>query len=328
MPSVEHVTEMGDFTYGAVSEVSPLVRRVVCENPNPFTFRGTGTYLVGHGDVAVIDPGPSLVSHVDDVLAALEPGERVSHILVTHTHSDHSTLAPILAERTGAGTHGFGPHGTVSDHDPDEMIDFSEHFTPEETTKFREEWDAIPDELKREAPDTDFVPQIVLADGDEVSSSGWTLRAIHTPGHCSNHLCFALEEEATVFTGDHVMGWATSVVGPPDGSMNDYLASLELLLDVPTDRYLPTHGPAIDNPHDYVRSLIEHRRSREQQILDGLAPGPSTIAELVPEMYAAYDKRLWYPAAASVFAHLLGMVDEGQVTCEGTPTLTSLYGVA
>jgi len=328
MGKVEHVTEMGEFSYGVATQLSPLVRRVVCENPNPFTYLGTGTYIVGRGEVAVIDPGPPLASHVDDVLAALDEGETVTHILITHTHNDHSSLAGPLSQRTGAPTFGFGPHGEIPDSELDDKIDFSAHFSAEEVESFEAEWEAIPDELKREAPDGDFVPDRTLAHGDKLSGPGWTLTAVHTPGHCSNHLCYELAEESTLFTGDHVMGWATSVVALPDGSMNDYLDSLELLLGRGLERFVPTHGPPIEDPEAYTRSLIEHRRDREQQILDSLSPGPSTIAEIVPVLYAGYDKRLWYPAAASVLSHLEGLVASGTVAIDGDLGYSATYRLA
>ena len=216
---IEHYRDMGAFDYGAVMRMTPLIRRVVCRNPTPFTYKGTGTYIVGTGRVAVIDPGPPLSSHVDDVLAALGPGETVTHVLITHTHSDHSSLTARLQELTGARSYGFGPHGAVRAYDPDDRVDFSAYFTAEEKSRFDKEWDDLPAELKREGPDLDFRPDERLGDGDVVRGGNWTMTAVHTPGHCSNHLCYHLQEENCLFSGDHVMGWATSVVSPPDGSM-------------------------------------------------------------------------------------------------------------
>jgi glyoxylase-like metal-dependent hydrolase (beta-lactamase superfamily II) len=324
---IQHYRDMGEFAYGAVAQMTPLIRRVICKNPTPFTYKGTGTYIVGRGRVAVIDPGPSLSSHVDDVLAALGPDEEVSHILITHTHSDHSTLTAPLKQRTGARSYGFGPHGVVRQFDPRDRIDFSKYFTAEEKTRFDKEWDDIPDELKREGPDLDFVPDERVTDDDVIQGDGWTMIAIHTPGHCSNHICYQLVEENSLFSGDHVMGWATSVVGAPDGSMQDYLASLRKLLPRNAARYWPTHGPAIADPTTYVQSFIAHREDREAQILQYLRSGPKHIADFVPEMYAAYDKRLWYPAANSVHAHMLHLVETGRarVVDGGEPKLTSTY---
>ena len=223
--------------------------------------------------MAVIDPGPPLASHVDDVLAALGPGETVTHVLITHTHSDHSSLTARLQALTGARSYGFGPHGAVRAYDPDDRVDFSAYFTAEEKTRFDKEWDDLPAELKREGPDLDFRPDERLGDGDAVRGDGWTLTAVHTPGHCSNHLCYYLQEENCLFSGDHVMGWATSVVSPPDGSMQDYLASLRKLLPRQAERYWPTHGPAITEPDRYVRACIAHREDREQQIIAHLRGG-------------------------------------------------------
>ena len=311
---IEHYRDMGEFEYGRGDQVTPLIRRVVCQNPTPFTYKGTGTYIVGSGKVAVIDPGPSLASHVDDVLAALGPDEEVTHILITHTHSDHSAMTARMQELTGARSYGFGPHGEVRQFDPNDRVDFSHYFTPGEKEQFDQEWDALPEDLKREGPDLDFVPDERIADGDVIQGDGWVLTAVHTPGHCSNHLCYHLVEENSLFSGDHVMGWATSVVGPPDGSMQDYLASLRKLLPYDITRYWPTHGPAITDPINYVRLFIAHREDREDQIIAYLRTGAKQIADFVPEMYAGYDKRLWYPAANSVHAHMLHLVETGRAT--------------
>lgn len=327
---IEHYRDMGEFDYGAVMRMTPLIRRVVCRNPTPFTYKGTGTYILGTGKVAVIDPGPPLSSHVDDVLAALGSGETVTHVLITHTHSDHSSLTARLQERTGARSYGFGPHGTVRPHDPTDRVDFSAYFTAAEKTRFDREWDDLPDEIKREGPDLDFRPEERLGDGDVVHGGNWTVQAVHTPGHCSNHLCYYLREENSLLSGDHVMGWATSVVSPPDGSMQDYLASLRKLLPLDAERYWPTHGPAVTEPDRYVRAFIAHREDRERQILDSLRDGPRRIADIVPGMYAGYDKRLWYPAANSVYAHMLHLVDtaRSRVVDGDEPRLTSTYGLA
>lgn len=327
---IKHYRDMGEFGYGTVAQVTPLIRRVVCKNPTPFTYKGTGTYIVGQGRVAVIDPGPALSSHVDDILAALRPDEEVTHILITHTHSDHSALTARLQERTSAPAYGFGPHGTVRSFDPSDTVDFSAYCTAEEKARFDQEWAAQPEELKREGPDLGFAPDVRVSDGDVIEGKGWTLTAIHTPGHCSNHMCYHLQEEDALFSGDHVMGWATSVVGPPDGSMQDYLASLRKLLVRNTSRYWPTHGPAITDPIPYVQSFIQHREEREEQIMTYLRTGPKHIADFVPAMYAGYDKRLWYPAANSVHAHMLHMVETGRarVVDGDVPKLTATYALA
>ncbi len=311
--------------YGQIIQLAPGIRRVVAKNPNPFTFMGTGVYIIGEGEVAVIDPGPSVDEHLDAVLAGLNPGETISHILVTHTHSDHTAGVAKLQDRTGAPTYGFGPHGPVPDKDPMEQISFDEYFTAEEKATIEKEWADIPDELKREGPDVDFVPDVAVAHGDTIrgsssssgggsSGGGWSVEVVHTPGHTSNHICFALADQKILFTGDHVMGWATSVIAVPDGNLFDYMSSLRLLLDRDDVRYWPTHGPAIDQPHEYVRSFIEHRTGRENQILAALQAGPITIKDVVPSMYVDTDKRLWRAAASSVFSHLHALHQEGRVT--------------
>lgn len=316
-----------DFTptYRQVDRLSPLIRRVVAENPNPFTFTGTGVYLVGRGDVAVIDPGPTLTEHLDAVMGALGPKERITRVLVTHTHSDHTASVPLLVERTGAVTYGFGPHGPVPDHDPLDEVSFDEYFTAEEKDEFDKLWADTPDELKREGPDKEFTPDVVVGDGDLIEGSGWTVEVVHTPGHTSNHVCFCLQDEKVLFTGDHVMGWATSVISPPDGDLFDYLNSLRKLLERDDERYWPTHGPSIEDPKTYVQSFLDHRLNREQQIVAGLKDGPSTIKAIVPDMYADVDKRLWRAAANSVYSHLLALHRERRVTADPDPSLTATW---
>ena len=326
---IEHYRDI-EFEYGVCQQLSPLVRRVICKNPGPFTYKGTGTFIVGRGRVAVIDPGPVLDVHLDAIMASLGADEEVGWIAVTHTHSDHSPGSTPLKERTGAPIHGFGPHGAVYALDPDDKVDFSKYFTAEEKQKYDKEYEDLDPALKREGPDLEFRPDVTMTDGDAIEGEGFTLESVWTPGHCSNHLCYSLVEEKTLFTGDHVMGWATSVIGPPDGNMNDYLASLRKILARDEAQYLPNHGPAITDPQTYVSSFIEHREEREAQILAYLGEGPKEIADFVPTMYEGYDKRLWYPAAGSVYAHILAMVDDGRVSVDGggDPKLRSTYRLA
>src|SRR5436190_9974775 len=236
------------FEYGRLEQVAPGVRRIVARNPSPFTFRGTGTYVIGSGEVAVIDPGPDLVEHVEALLAGLS-GERVTHILITHTHRDHSPAAAPLKVATGAPTYGFGPHARGRRGEPG----------------------------VEEGGDWDFVPDVRLHDGDAVSGKGWRFEAVHTPGHTSNHLCFALPDSGILFSGDHVMGWSTSVISPPDGDMAAYLASLEKLLSRQDHAYWPTHGPAISEPQRHVRAFIAHRREREAGLIECLKAGVETV---------------------------------------------------
>ncbi len=286
-----------DPRYGASVEISPLLRRVLAPNPNPFTFHGTGTYIVGRGRVAVIDPGPLLPEHVDALQRALH-GETVTHIVLTHTHTDHSPAAAPLQALTQAPTFAFGPHGAGK----------------------REAGIAV-----EEGGDMAFVPDVLLADGAVITGDGWTLEAVHTPGHTSNHLCFGLREEQCLFSGDHVMGWSTTVIVPPDGDMAQYFASLGKLQQRDDRRYYPTHGNPIEDPATFVARLIEHRHARERQLLACLARGIERIAEMVAVIYSEVDARLHPAAAMSVLAHLAHMVATGRVACAGAVTARAVY---
>ncbi len=312
------------FDYGVAQPIAPLVRRVIAENPSKFTYFGTGTYIVGHGDVAVIDPGPRLDSHRNALAAALA-GETVRAILVTHCHADHSPLAEWLAAETGAPTVAFGPHGDDA-WDIGNDSDVAAYDVEDEA----EDVAPVDSEVKvEEATDRSFAPDIVVRTGDEaVAGSGWTMVAVHTPGHTSNHTCFALDdgERRTLFTGDHVMGWSTTVVSPPDGDMTAYLESLRLVQGRGDDVGIPTHGPPIGDLAGYVGDLIEHRLDRERQVLDAVRSGLDAIPDIVGRLYAAYPRRLHRPAARSVLSHLVKLVDDGQVTtADPNPRLTSRY---
>jgi glyoxylase-like metal-dependent hydrolase (beta-lactamase superfamily II) len=278
---------MEDWPTGRIERIGPKVRRLLAPNPSPFTYTGTQTYIVGEGEVAVIDPGPASDAHVEALLRALA-GETVAAILCTHTHRDHSPASRPLAEATGAPIAGCAPL-------------------------------ALDDEGPRadEAFDKDYAPERVLADGEALEGPGWRLRAVATPGHTSNHLCFALEGEGALFTGDHVMGWSTTVVSPPDGDMGAYMASLDLLLARDERIYFPAHGPAVEDPQAHVRRLIEHRRGRERQILERLDGGVERIEAMVPGMYADVDPRLHPAAARSVLAHLEDLEARGVVGRDG-----------
>jgi glyoxylase-like metal-dependent hydrolase (beta-lactamase superfamily II) len=289
------------FDYGAVDRITPLIRRVVARNPSPFTFKGTGTYIVGHGKVAVIDPGPDLAEHVDALLQALR-GETVTHILVTHTHMDHSPAAAALKRATGAPTHGYGRHGSGRAEDRTGVGGHTE-----------------------EGGDHAFVPDVPMREGDAVAGPGWRLTAVETPGHTSNHLCFALAEERTLFSGDHVMGWSTSVIAPPDGDMAAYMRSLKKLLPREDATYWPTHGPSIVEPQAHVRAFIAHREERRAEILARLALGDTAIEAIVAEVYRGLDPRLTGAASRSVLAHLVELVETGEVLCDGPPTLKARY---
>ena len=263
--------------YNIVENISFLVKKVIAPNPSPFTLHGTGTFLIGRERVCVIDPGPLIESHVNNILKAVGK-KTISHILITHTHADHSPAANILKEKTGAKTYAF---------------------------------DSCPKEIKgskfEEAHDKEFIPDIKLKDSDIIAEKDWTIKAIHTPGHTSNHLCYSLEEEKILFTGDHVMGWATTVIIPPDGSMDDYIYSLKKILINNYNFYLPTHGDAIENPQKYVRGLLAHRKMREAQILDELKKNSISINDMVPKFYSTTDKRLWPAASMSLLATLVSL---------------------
>ena len=278
---------MEDWPTGRIERPQELVRRVLAPNPSPFTFTGTQTYIVGEGEVAVIDPGPDLPAHVEALRAALD-GERVAAILCTHTHRDHSPASRALAAATGAPIVGCAELA-IEDDGPraDDSFDFA------------------------------YSADRVLLDGERVEGEGWALEAVATPGHTSNHLCFSLAGTGLLFSGDHVMGWSTTVVSPPDGDMAAYMLSLDKLLARGDTAYLPAHGPTIGNPQRHVRSLIEHRRTRERQILDRLEAGVRSIAVMVEDMYSDIDPRLHPAAGRSVLAHLVDLEARGLVAGEG-----------
>ena len=269
---------------GVAMRLSPLVRRILAPNPSPFTYHGTQSYVVGTSDLAVIDPGPAEEPHLAAMIGAID-GHRLVAILCTHTHRDHSPAARLLAERTGAPIIGCAPLA-LSDDGPRADAAF----------------------------DPDYAPDRILADGEQLAGEGWTLTAIATPGHTSNHLCFALEEEGALFTGDHVMGWSTSVVSPPDGDMTDYLASLERLVARKDAVYYPAHGDPIAQPQRFARHMLGHRRMREGQILRLLErDGPRTIPDMVAAMYVGLDPRLIGAAGRSVLAHLIDLEGRARV---------------
>ena len=312
--------------YGEAVQISPLLRRVTATNPGPFTFAGTGTYIVGRRRVAVIDPGPDDAAHVSALLRALG-GRTVTHICVTHTHSDHSPAARALAAATGAPILGFGPHPVTDARRGGAAAATAESAQPSasgvevapgagNSAISTADIGAVAMTADEEPGDWDFVPDVTLAHGDVLAGDGWTLECLHTPGHISNHLCFAVPEERGVLTGDHVMGWSSTIIPPPDGNLGDYLASLQLLIDR-GDRdqvYWPTHGPPIASPVRYARALLAHRHRRTAQILACLRDGPATIPALVARIYTDTPKPLHRAAECSVLAHLIQLVQEGRVT--------------
>jgi glyoxylase-like metal-dependent hydrolase (beta-lactamase superfamily II) len=291
---IPYVRDM-QFEYGAVDQVSPLIRRIVAENPGPFTYMGTGTYIIGSGKVAVIDPGPLMDDHLEAILKATA-GEEITSILTTHTHIDHSPLAHPLKAKTGARIHGR--------RDPKTPSGFEE------------------------ANEAHFRPDEEIADGARVVGPGWTLEAIATPGHASNHICYALIEENALFSGDHIMGWSTTVVSPPDGDMGDYYASLDKVKAREFSTLWPTHGPPVTEVAPFLDAYYRHRLDREQQILVQLAAGHTRIKAMVPIMYAAVDPRLHPAAAHSVLAHLIHLTRTGQVKVDGAPSIDADYSLA
>jgi len=314
--------EPSAFTYGVADEIVPNVRRVIAHNPSEFTDHGTGTYIVGGADVVVIDPGPRLDSHREALERALA-GATVRAILVTHCHADHSPLATWLAAESGAPTMAFGPHGG----DPWDIGPCPAELLP------RVAEPAVAKASTEEAVDRGFVPDVAVRTGDVVASSGaWRMTALHTPGHTSNHTCFAYEDGTTrlLFSGDHIMGWSTTVVSPPDGDMRDYLDSLRAVGRQADDWILPTHGPPIAAGSRYVADLVAHRLDREAQILDAVRDGCHTVAAIVLRLYRGIDQRLHRPAGLSVLAHLAKLVDEGRVViAEATfPRLDATYVAA
>ena len=285
------------FEYGACDQVSPLIRRVVANNPGPFTYKGTGTYIVGKGQVAVIDPGPDMDDHLAAILKAVE-GETVTHILITHHHSDHSPLAGPLKAATGAPIYGCA---VASPNAQDSVI-------------------------TEAGADFGFSPDISVCGGGQVfTGPGWTLEALATPGHTSNHICYALKEENALFSGDHIMGWSTTVVSPPDGDMTAYMRSLDLVQSKNYDILWPTHGPPVIRVEPFIRAYIDHRRAREAQVLKAVSEGHGRIKEMVPVLYADVDPRLHPAAARSVLGHMIDLTLRGIVTTDGEAGLDSDY---
>jgi glyoxylase-like metal-dependent hydrolase (beta-lactamase superfamily II) len=288
------------LTAGQVDEVMPGVRRILCNNPSPFTFKGTVSYILGRGKVAIIDPGPDDPAHSAALLDAVR-GETVTHILVTHTHRDHSPGVPAIKAATGAIVLAEGPHRAAR---PLHVGDGPR---------------------LESANDVDFRPDRVLADGDVVSGAGWTVEAVTTPGHTANHTAFAFKEANVLFSGDHVMAWSTPVVAPPDGSMGDYMASLQKLAKRSEPIYFPGHGGAVHNAPRFVAAYILHRKAREAAIVNRLQRGESDIPSLVQGIYANLDPRLVKAAGMSVLAHLEDLVARGAVQTNGPPSIGGRY---
>ena len=284
----------------AAVTIAPVVQRLTAPNAGPFTFHGTNTYIVGDKSVCVIDPGPENEEHWQALITALD-GRQVTHIAVSHTHRDHSPLASRLKAATGAVTVAEGPHRPSRPLFDGEVNPFAE------------------------SSDTDFIPDLALVDGQTVEGDGWRLTAVHTPGHTANHAAFALEDTGILFSADHVMAWATSIVAPPDGAMSDYMASLDRLLERSDRLYLPGHGGPVTEPQAFVRALRTHRRLRERAVLERIRKGDRLIGDMVKVIYATTDPRLHGAAALSVLAHIEDLVEKRLIATDGPPKLSGEY---
>ncbi|EJZ20556.1 MBL fold metallo-hydrolase [Rhizobium sp. Pop5] len=286
--------------YGRAVPVAPDIERITAENPGPFTFYGTNSYIVGASSVAVIDPGPEDEAHFQALMAVIG-GREVTHIFVSHTHRDHSPLSRRLKAATGAVTVGQGPHRPARPLRDGEVNPFAE------------------------SSDMDFVPDIALGDGQTISGDGWSLTSVLTPGHAANHVAFALEGREILFSGDHVMAWSTSIVAPPDGAMADYMASLDKLIARGDRLLLPGHGGPVTEPGRFLLALKAHRLGREQAVLERVAAGDSNIAEMVKAIYRDTDPKLYGAAALSVLAHIEDLVERGEIAADGPPSLAATY---
>ena len=292
-----------DLVPGRVQEVAPRVRALVADNPGPFTFKGTVSYIIGRGKVAILDPGPADDAHIAALLDAVR-GETVTHIFVTHTHRDHSPAVPKVKAATGATVYAEGPHR------------LARPLHIGETRRL----DA--------SADMDFRPDIALADGDVVTGDGWTIEAVATPGHTANHMAYALPESDLLFSGDHVMAWSTTIVAPPDGAMTDYMASLRKLARRSEPIYLSGHGSPVRDAQRFVAHLIRHRQGREASILHRLGKGPADISTIVKVIYIGLNPRLVGAASLSVLAHLEDLVARGLVATDGPPAIGGTYRLA
>jgi glyoxylase-like metal-dependent hydrolase (beta-lactamase superfamily II) len=292
-----------DLEPDKVRDVAPGVRAVAANNPGPFTFKGTMSYIIGRGKVAILDPGPDDDAHVKALLDAVR-GETVTHIFVTHTHRDHSPAVPKVKRATGATVYAQGPHR------------LARPLHIGETRRL----DA--------SADMDFRPDVALADGETVSGDGWTLEAVTTPGHTANHMAFAFKEAELLFAGDHVMGWSTTIVAPPDGAMSDYMASLHKLASRSEPLYLSGHGMPVREAQRYVQYLIRHRAGREASIMHRLHKGAADIPTIVKAVYIGLDPRLAGAAALSVLAHLEDLVARGAVATDRPPSIEGIYRLA
>lgn len=291
-----------DPQYGSAVEIDSGVRRIVANNPGPMTFKGTGTFLIGHKHLAVIDPGPDDDDHLDALVKAIGTAT-LTHILITHTHHDHSPLARRLKQLTGAKTYGVGPHGMRIHRVSSEIEGLG----------------------LEGSGDMDFVPDNVVAHGDIIEGPDFKFDCVFTPGHSANHMAFALERHQALFVGDLVMGWSTSVVAPPDGNMAEYMNSLQLVRTRDDQIYWPTHGAVIEKPHRVVNGYIAHRRMRENAILKTLSSGPHKIIDVVLKIYKSLDPMLHGAASLSVLAHMEHLHVQDKIDFDGALGLDAIY---
>lgn len=281
---------------GVAEPVGPNLRRILAPNPSPMTYRGTNTYLVGTRGLAVIDPGPDDEAHLRAILDAVGAGQRITHILVTHAHLDHSPLARRLAARTGAPVLAYGPPEAGRSETMNRLA-------------------AQGGLSGGEGVDVEFAPDQELPDGAWIDGDGWRIEALHLPGHMANHMGFAVD--GTLFTGDLIMGWASSLISPPDGDLSAFMTSLDRLLERDWTRFLPGHGAPVDAPRDRTIALRDHRRAREASILEALKAGPSTAAALAVRIYTDTPPALLPAATRNVLAHLLALHDAGTAEPDG-----------
>ncbi|MEM1164529.1 MAG: MBL fold metallo-hydrolase [Pseudomonadota bacterium] len=300
-----------EVTYGVAEKIAPGVRRITCENPSPYTFTGTQTYLVGDTDLALIDPGPARPGHMAALMAAIGPGQQISHIFVTHSHADHSPGAAAIAAETGSAIYAFGPHGAGISPTMQRLIDQGAEIGG------------------GEGGDPSFAPDVHLADGAVTTGPDWALEAVYTPGHLSNHLSFGLQGTGITFTGDMIMGFATTLVSPPDGDMAAFMTSLDVLAARSTDSlYLPGHGHPVENPLAMVAYQRGHREQRFHQILEALDEGPKDAATLTLAIYTDVDPALLGAAQRNVLASLIGLTNQGRVACQGPISVDAVFEAA
>lgn len=319
--AIPFVPRIDDAPRGVVERVTPLIERVIANNPSKFTYHGTGTYIVGGRECVVIDPGPRIASHREALERALD-GRSVVGIVVTHCHGDHSPLAAWLHETTGAPRYAIGPHRQVEG-----WVEEDDHFPDEDDPDDKPD-DKSDDEEEKETLDLDFAPDVAVRDGEMfVSTREFSMTAVATPGHTSNHMCVAMPEEGTLFTGDHVMGWSTTVVSPPDGDMRAYIDSMHKVIGRHDAILWPTHGGPVTDPQPFLAAYLAHRLERERQIVAEIAAGNTSIPGIVKVLYAQVDKRLHRPARRSVWSHLRKLCDDGVVatTDGGAPRLLGDY---